>query len=58
MINRKTLIRVADSLEDLMVECGKGETRDDREVYWSCRAFWIVIQNLLKKIDKIGERDQ
>lgn len=48
-MNRKTLIRVADALEDLMTETGRGETKDDRSVWWACRPLWILLQKLLRK---------
>ena len=50
-MKRETIVRVADALEDLMCETGRGETRDDRDVWWTCRPLWILLQRLLRRRD-------
>lgn len=52
-MKRMTLIRVADALEDLMCETGRGETADDRAVWWTSKPLWELIQCLLRR--KVGE---
>jgi hypothetical protein len=48
-MKRKTLVRVADAVEDLMIETGRGATKDDRAVWWACRPLWILLQRILKE---------
>ncbi len=55
-MNRSTLVRLADALEDLMTETGRGETADDREVWWTCRPLWVLVQRLLRR-NKEGKDD-
>lgn len=52
-MRRDTLIRLADALEDLMCETGKGATANDRAVWWACRTLWVLIQRLLREWRKI-----
>ena len=52
-MKRRTLLRVADALEDLMCETGRGATEDDRKVWWTARPLWELLQRLLRK--KVGE---
>lgn len=51
-MNRKTLIRLADALEDAMTETGRGSTAEDRALWWAARPLWILLQRLLRRCNK------
>ena len=51
-MNRSNLIRLADALENVMTETGRGFTADDRAVWWTCRPLWALVQRLLKEADR------
>ena len=55
-MTRQTLIRAADALEDLMCETGKGETADERAVWWACRPLWILLQQILRRWPDAAQR--
>ena len=47
-MTRKTLIRLADALEDAMCETGRGTTANDRAVWWACKPLFEIVQRLLR----------
>jgi hypothetical protein len=51
-MNRKTLIRLADAIEDAMCETGRGSTAEDRALWWAAKPLWILIQKLLREVQK------
>ena len=51
-MNRNTLIRLADALEDAMTETGRGSTAEDRAIWWAARPLWILLQRLLRMCNK------
>lgn len=51
-MNRNTLVRLADVLEDAMCETGRGSTADDRAIWWAARPLWILLQRILRRCNK------
>ena len=47
-MNRNTLIRLADALEDAMTETGRGSTAEDRAIWWACKPLWEIVQRILR----------
>lgn len=56
-MNRETLIKTADSLEDLMCETGKGTTEIDRKVWWLCKPLWLLLQDILKHKRYVNDKE-
>lgn len=48
-MNRSTIVRVCDALEDLMCETGRGTTAEDRAVWWACKPLWVLLQEILRR---------
>lgn len=49
-MNRDALIRLADALEDVMCETGRGSTAEDRALWWAARPLWMLVQRMLKGV--------
>jgi len=48
-IQRETLIKAADALEDLMCECGDGKTATRRKLWAACYPLWVLVQAIFRK---------
>ena len=51
-MRRDTLIRLADVLEDAMVETGKGTTPSDRALWWASKPLWELVRKMLREWGK------
>lgn len=44
-----TLLRLADALEDVMCETGRGATARDRKLWAACYPLWVLVQAIFRK---------
>lgn len=52
-MNRNVLIRLADALEDAMIETGHRETEAQRRLWWDCFPLWFTLREILRgKLDE------
>lgn len=48
-MSRDALLRLADALEDVMCETGRGATEADRKLWAACYPLWVLVQAIFRK---------
>lgn len=56
-MRRETLIRLADAVEDAMIEAGWRDTAEKRRIWWACLPLWDVLREVLRAIDSEDRSD-
>lgn len=55
MVDRPTLIKLAEVLEETMIKTDKCETKVDQIIWYYCRTLWIHLQSILRNMKRKDE---